>query len=135
MGQGNPIPGLVLPSINPPLIQDPQVSKALQATQTWAKSVSPRMFAVGTAIYAPNGDPPTPPTDAYLGQRGIASVTISSGMGYLTLPEPFPNGWLSLQLTGGGNWAYDLFGVSLQRIQVLYSLNATVDCDFDAVGW
>ena len=58
------------------------------------------MFTVGEAMYSPTGAyPPQPPTDAYLRQIGVAEVVFSRGAGNLKLPQAFPTGWLSLQIT------------------------------------
>jgi hypothetical protein len=105
--------------------------------QIWAQSVSPRIFTVATPIYQPGGPPPTPPSDAYLAQIGRYQVTMSAGgSGTLTLQQPFPNGWLSLQMNGLYNFQYNTGGVTLQAITVTYGLAAgTVYIDVLAVGW
>lgn len=134
----NPVPGLVLPAPNSKAIPGRQQDNN-NALGRWAKTVGPRLWKVGTPIYAPNGAPPTPPSDAYLGQRGIVQVTLAGGSAVLTLPDPFPNGWLSLGLTGqggAGGWSYTPFGVTLGTIEVFFSgSNGLYNIDIDAVGW
>ncbi len=129
----NPVPSLILPAANHVTIPGAQQSNN-QAIIRWGKTVTPRLFAIGEPIFAPNGAPPTPPSDAYLLQRGRVPVTISGGDGTLTLPSPFPNGWLSLVLEGGGgDWYYDTVGVTLGQINVFGPSSTMVD--IDAVGW
>jgi hypothetical protein len=131
----NPIPGLFVPARSAPLIDDPQVSKSLLGIQQWAKSVSPRIWAVGSPIKGSN--PPSPPSDAYISQIGRYNVNLTSGTGTLTLSHPFPNGWLSLSLNGGYSFQYSTFGVTLQAItiSVVSGPTATVPVDVQAIGW
>jgi hypothetical protein len=130
----NPVPGLITPAP----YADSASAGNWQALLLWSKTVSPRMFSVGTAITptAPPA-PPAPPSDAYLVQRGGQLVAFTAGTGTLTLPLPFPNGWLSLMLCGNGDFQYNPSGATLQAITVTASGSptASVVVDYDALGW
>lgn len=78
-----------------------------QQVLLWSQTVSPRMLAVGGAIFSKNGTPPpTPPSDAYLMIPGVAQVSFTldpmtgNYYGTLTFPVAFPNGLLTFQATG-----------------------------------
>lgn len=110
-----------------------------QAVQLWSQSVSPRMFQVATPIISLNSAaPPTPPSDAYIVQAGIMPTVFTTGAATLTLPQPFPSGWLSLQLTGGNDYlTYSTAGATLQTVHVaaLSGDSGTFNIDVWAVGW
>lgn len=128
----NPIPGLTLPGPNAP----ERLNDNMNAILRWSKGISPRIYGVGTPIVGSN--PPTPPSDAYLLQRGRQSVVFSGGLsdGVLTLPMAFPNGWLSLQLNGSTTFNYETSGATLQTINVHSTIGTgTFTVDFDALGW
>jgi hypothetical protein len=125
------IPGLILPAPN----DQTRTADNFNVLQRWAKSVSPRMLAVGDPIVGTN--PPQPPSDAYVAIRGVFSVHFTGGLGTLTLPLAFPNGWLSLALGGSEAFTYTAAGATLSTIQIVNPVGgtATVNVDVDAVGW
>jgi hypothetical protein len=140
MGNRNPIPALILTAVHGPQVQDPAVASALQDVELHAKTVSPRIWTIGTPIYAPNGPPPKPPSDAFVEQPGTQSVSFTGGLGLLTLPNPFPNGWLSLQLTSQNSFFlnYILSGtLTLGTISIVEStsVTASLGVDYRAIGW
>ena len=109
-----------------------------QAIQLWSKTVSPRMYGVGSPIFSIGGvAPPTPPSDAYLAFRGLVSVTFSGGSGTLTLPVTYPNGWLSLQMNGVSPMSYTTSGATINTVAVtvLSGASASIEVDVDTVGW
>ncbi len=135
----NPIPGLVLPSINSPLISDPNVSNALQAIQTWGKSVSPRAFFAGTPLVGAN--PPQPPSDSYLVGWDNPEVTFSSGVAPVLFPQSFPNGimYISVGNPAGSTTAnvFSFNNATLDGFDVYSSIGGTGggQITYEAVGW
>lgn len=124
------IPGLLLPAPNDPT----RTADNFNAILRWSKSQSPVMLGIGAPIVGTN--PPAPPSSAYVSQSGLVAVVFVAGVGTLTLPEAFPNGWLSLHLAGANFYGYETAGATLDTIKLLTgAADATYNVDIDAVGW
>jgi hypothetical protein len=133
----NPVPGLVMPSPH----NTERQSENNHAVRNWSKSVSPRMLAVDTPLYAPTAAP-TPPSDAYLMQGGYQTVAFTAGAGTLTLPKGFPNGVLSFSGNSFSNIIIGLDGFPSLTTIPLYAYQSfvtgytgNVDVSYHVVGW
>lgn len=134
----NPIPALALTGKNKPERQ----GDTNQAIELWAHTVSPRIYAVDTPIVGTISGKLIPPSDAFLLIAGLQAVVFSAGLGTLTLPKPFPNGWLSLELTNANtNWlGFVVAGATLDAISVTCenaagSVTGTQTVSYEAIGW
>jgi hypothetical protein len=130
-GTRQPVPALLLLSPH----DDSRTGDNFDSLARWSKTVGPRMLAIGSPIFGSN--PPPTPSDAWLFQRGLVSITFSSGLGTLTLPKAFPNGWLSLQVTNVPGFGYLTAGATAQAVSVTLSGggSGTYIADVDALGW
>lgn len=128
----NPIPPLIMPAPN---LAETRQGDNNNAVLRWSKGVSPIMFGVGDPIVGSN--PPVPPSNAYLGQRGRQLVAFTAGIGTLTFPKAFPNGLLSAMLGGTFVVEYNPTGATLGSLPVTTSGIGTgsAEVDFDLCGW
>ncbi len=141
----NPVPGLILTQ---PQTQAGNVQNNNSIIR-YTKTISPRFYAVDTAMFSANSTPPpTPPTDAYIQIAGVQAVVFTSGSGTLTFPQTFPNGVLEAQVSAmyqfdpilasvtypyaGGLGTLSLNGYDLSTAS---GAAGTVYIAYDAIGW
>jgi len=143
----NPVPGLILPAPNDQSIEQPQQNNN-NAVIRWAKTVSPRMFTVSVDGLVATTKPPTPPYDGYLLQVGVQLVNFTSGYGFLTFPQPFPTGLISVQLmlnligtdfylayTGGGSTNLTGVNVWMYSPSLGPASGLPFEIDYHIIGW